>query len=234
MNIISALSVDVAKQVYKIIKDMGHGLDHVHFQAIENKIESPEGDNIYIQRVLDDTGDDKQELNSSSTPGGQLFAKQYQLYKQDAPKTSRLNRFVYCIVPPNNMDDVVRTVCVILLSQSRVQGESGMTSDYEYEALRYYIAIPLRARKDQQEQSSDIKDAVLRMANDWDEFRECVKADSFTTGRLWEVPIQLPGYSPMYLTMHEPIARPSILNVVLQKYSGVSVSKKTCADLILD
>jgi hypothetical protein len=201
--------------------------DSVHFQAIENRLRSSEDDNIYIWRIFSDTGKDKQELVSSSTTGDQIFANQYQFYQQNVPVTAQSNRFMYCIAPYNT-DDAFKTVCVVLLNQSRIQLESGMSSDYEYKTLLYYITIP------QLEQSSDIKDAILRAVTDWDGFRERVNVDSFSTGRLWEMPIQLPGYNTMYLTMHEHITRPSILNVVLQEYSGISVSRKPCISSILD
>jgi hypothetical protein len=234
MNITSALSKEAAEQVRKTVKPMGNELDTVHFQAIENRVESPEGDNIYIQRILDDTGEDKQGLLlfTSEVP---IFAKQYQFYKQNVPKTTRSNRFIYCIVPCNkDKDKAIKPVCVVLLSQSRMQSESGMSSDYEYEVSLYYITVPLKGSEDQLEPSSDIKDKIVEMVTDWDEFRECVKVDSFTTGRLWEMPIQFPGLNTMYLTMHEPVARPSILNVILQRYSGISVSKKSCTSLIFN
>jgi hypothetical protein len=227
MNVTSALSTEAAKQVYKTVKDMGNRLDSVHFQAIENRVESPEGDNICIWRILNDTGEDEQKLVSYSTSEEQIFGKQYQFYQQNVPKTSRQNRFIYCITP-HVIGGNVKTVCVVSLSQSRMQSESGMGSDYEYEALLYYINMP------QLEHSSDIKDAILRAVTDWNEFRECVKVDSFSTGRLWEMPIRLPHYNTMYLSIHEHITRPSILNVVLQRYSGASVSKKPCVGWILD
>jgi hypothetical protein len=227
MNVTSALSEKAAERVCRTVKGMGDKLDTAHFQAIENRVESPEGNNIYIWRILSDTGDDKQGLVLSSASENQIFTNEHQLYQQDMPKTTQQNRFIYCITS-SDTNEAVKTVCVVLLSQSRIQLESGMSSEYEYEASLYYINIP------QPKQSSDIKDKIVEMVTNWDEFRECVKADSFTTGGLWEMPIRLPRYSTMYLTMHEPIARPSILNVILQKYSGISVSKKLYADLIPD
>jgi hypothetical protein len=221
----------VEKQVHKTVKNIVDGLDSVHLQAIENKLKPSEDDDIYIQRILCDTGEDKQELVSSSTSKDQIFANQYQLYRQHIPNTTRPNRFIYCIVP-HDADETVKTVCIVSLSQSRIQLESGMSSDYEYEALLYYITI--KESEDQSEQSSDINDKILQIVTGWDDFRECAKVNLFRTGRLWEMPIQLPGYDTMYLSMHEPIARQTVLNVVLQKYSGISVSKKLCADLILD
>jgi hypothetical protein len=218
------LSKQVAERIRKVIEDMGDRLDNTHFQAIENRIEPPEGDNIYIQRILDDTGENKQEL-LFTTSKDQIFADQCQFYQQNVPKTTQPSRFIYCISQRNTYRDV-KTICVVLLSQSQTQSKSGMSFDYEYEALLYYINIPLNASDAQLEQSSDIKDTILRAVTGWDDFRECVKVDSFSTGRLWEMPIQFPGYNTVYLTMHEPIARPSILNVILQEYSGISVSEK--------
>jgi hypothetical protein len=233
MNITSVFSEKAAKQVHKTVKDMGGKLNSAHFQAIENRLESPEGDHIYIQRILDDTGEDGQKLISPSTSEGQIFGNQYQLCKQNMLKTTRSNRFIYCIAS-HNTDGDVKTVCVVLLSQSQMQSESGMCPDYEYEALLYYVNIPLRRSEGQLKQSLDIRDVILQAITGQDEFQKCVKVDLFSTGRLWEMPIQLPGYDTMYLSMHEPIERPSILNIVLQKYSGMNVSVELCTDLILN
>jgi hypothetical protein len=211
---------------------MDNGLGSVHFQVIENRLESYEEDDIYIWRILDDTGENKQRL-IASTSEDQIFFNQYHLYQQNVPNATQTNRFIYCIAP-RNTDGDVKTVCVVLLSQSRIQLESGISSDYEYEVLLYYINIPLRRNEGQLEQSLDIKDTILREVTCWDDFRECVKVDLFSTGRLWEMPIQFPGYKTMYLTMHEPIAKPSILNVILQEYPGISVSEKPCVGLILN
>jgi hypothetical protein len=233
MNITSVLSVKAARKVHKTVKGMVNQLDDVHFQVVENRLEYHEDDDIYIQCISSDTDEDKQELVSSSTSEDRIFANHYQLYKQNVTSTTQPNRFIYCIVPPNT-NESVKTVCVVSLSQSRMQLEPGMSSDYEYEASLCYITIPLRDNNTHIEQSSYIKDKILQTVTNWDEFRECVKVDLFSTGRLWEMPIQFPDHNTMYLSMHEPITRPSVLNVVLQKYSGISVSKKLCTNFILD
>jgi hypothetical protein len=227
INIVSALSKEAAERVYATFNSMSNGLDNVHFQVIENRLECPEDDDIYIWRIFSDAGEGKQALISSSASGDQIFSNQYQLYQQNVPNTTQTNRFIYCIAPLNT-NEAFKTVCVVLLSQYRMRDKSSMSSDYEYEASLYHITIP------QLEQSSDIKDTILQAVNGWNEFREYVKVDSFSAGRLWEMPIQFPGYKTMYLSIHEPIEKPSILNLILQEYFGINVSKKLCVGLILD
>jgi hypothetical protein len=137
-------------------------------------------------------------------------------------------RFVYCAGMEDTKNDV-KTVCILVLNQEvTTEDELEGRPNFKYEASLLYINIPLqKTTNDQLELLSDIefKKRITQATIERDSFQEFTKAVPFNSGRLWEMPIQFTGHDMVHLSIHEPLSKPSVLNIVLQKYDGFGVSQ---------
>jgi hypothetical protein len=226
MGMASALSESVAKHVARVSKSSRIGIERQHYQVIENRIEPTEDDQIYIQRINANTGNNKQTAIHSSNSKGQISNREYHIYQQEIPINGFYGRFIYCIGIEDTKDSV-KTVCIIVLNQTTSGDELDGRSSFNYGVAMFYINIPLQKTvTGQLEELSDteLKKHIIQASTEWDSFLESVKTVSFNSGRVWEMPIQFTGHEMAHLSIHEPLSKPSVLNVVLQKYDGIGVS----------
>jgi hypothetical protein len=234
MDMISASSEAVARHIYRAIKSSRIDVGRQHYQVIENRIESARDNRVYIQRIDADIGDSKQMSIHSSNSEGQISNGEYQIYQQELPGNEYSGRSIYYISVDDTKDDV-KTVCILVLNQATARDELDGRPSFNYDASMFYINIPLpKTTAGQLEQflGTEFKKHIIQATTEWDSFLEFVKTVPFNSGRLWEMPIQFTGHEMVHLSIHEPLPRPSVLNIVLQKYDGVSVSRILCIDLI--
>jgi hypothetical protein len=240
---ISTSSKSVAKHIRRTIKNTKIDVGRQHYQVIENRtklIESNESnepaqptksnesiDKIYIQRIDANTGDNNQKSIYSTNSKGQVFDGKYQIYQQEVPSNGYSGRFVYCVGVEDTKDDF-KTVCILVLNQEvTAEDELEGRPSFEYEASLFYISIPLqKTANGQPEQLSDteFKKHITQATAEQDSLQEFVKTVSFNSGRLWEMPVQFSGHEMVHLSIHDPLSRPSVLNIVLQKFDGIGVS----------
>jgi hypothetical protein len=226
MNIVSASSNNVARFVQRMAKSSSISIERQHYQVIENRIEPTRNDKIYIQRIDVNTGDNRQESIYSPNLEGQISCGEYQIYQQEVPSYGYYGRFIYCI-DMNATRDNVKTVCILVLNQITEEGELDGLPIFNYGAGMFYINMPLqKATNGQLEVLSDteFKNYIIQATTEWKWFQNFVKTVPFNSGRLWEMPIQFAGHDMVYLSIHEPLSKPSVLNIVLQKFDGISVS----------
>jgi hypothetical protein len=241
---VSVSSNNAARFVQRTAMSSSISVERQHYQVIENRIEPIGGDKFYIQRVAADTGDSKQESIHSPNSEGRIFNSEYQIYRQEVPNNGYSGRFIYCIGTDgtDNIKDDVKRVCILVLNQTIAEEELEGRPNFNYNATMFYINIPLqRATTGQLEHLSDIefKRHITQASKEWNSFQEFVKPVPFNSGRLWEMPIQFTNNEInnreatdnenadreiVHLSIHEPLARPSVLNIVLQKYNGIGVS----------
>jgi hypothetical protein len=141
---------------------------------------------------------------------------------------------IYCIGIDDTKNDE-KTVCIIVLNQTISGDELDGRSSFNYGVAMFYISIPLQeitTGQPKQPSDTEFKKYIIQASTEWDSFLASVKTVSFNSGRLWEMPIQFTGHKIMYLSIHEPLPKPSVLNVVLQKHGGISVSHILRIDLI--
>jgi hypothetical protein len=233
---ISASSQTVARYVHRTAKSKKIDVGRQSYQVIENRIKSTEDDKIYIQRIDVNTGYSKQTSIHSSNSEGKILNGKYHIYQQEVPINGSYDRFIYCI-SMNDTKDVVKTVCVLVLNQTIARDKLDGRPNFTYGAAMFYINIPLQEiTTEQSEKLSDteLKKCIIQVITEWASFLEFVKTVSFSSGRLWEMPIQFTGHEMVHLSIHEPLAKPSVLNVVLQKYDGFGVSHLRRISLIFD
>jgi hypothetical protein len=226
MGMISVSSETVAKYILRTAKSASVSVGRQHYQVIENRIKSTEGDKVYIQRIDADTGDNKQTSIHSSNYKCQISNSEHHIYQQEVHIDRCYGRFIYCIDIGDTKDDI-KTVCIIVLNQTATGDELDGRPIFNYGVAMFYINMYLqKITTGQSEQLSDseFKNYIIQASTKWDNFLESVKTVSFSSGRLWEIPIQFAGYEMVYLSIHEPLSKPSVLNIVLQKYNGISVS----------
>jgi hypothetical protein len=236
MNMISVSSKTVARHIHRTFKPKKIDAGCQHYQTIENRIESFKDNRIYIQCIDADTGDNKQMSIYSPNPEGQIFYLEYQIYRQEVPINGYYGRFIYCIGMEDTKDDV-KTVCILVLNQTTSGDELDGRPIFNYGAAMFYINIPLqKITTDQSEQilDTEFKKYIIQATKECDSFLESVKTISFSSGRLWEMPIQLSGYEMVYLSIHEPLSIPFVLNIILQRYDGIRASHILHIDLIPD
>jgi hypothetical protein len=236
MDMISASSNNVSRYIYRTAKSSSINVGRQHYQAIENRIESAESDKIYIQRIDADTGDNRQTSVHSPESKNHISNGEYQIYQQEISGNEYSGSFTYCISMDGTKDDV-KTVCILMLKQATAEEGLDGRPNFKYEASLFYINIPLqKITTDQTEQPSDaeLKKHITQATAGWNSLQEFAKMVPFSSGRLWEMPIQFTGHEMVHLSIHEPLSRPSVLNVVLQKYSGFGVSYIRSIDSIFD
>jgi hypothetical protein len=236
MYMVSVSSKTVANHIYKMAKSVGIDVERQHYQVIENRIEPTEDDKIYIQRVDPNTEDNKLGSAHSSNSEGRIYNLEYQVYQQEVPDNGYSGRFVYCIGVDDTKDDI-KTACILMLNQATTEEKLNSRTIFNYDASIFYINLPLQEiTMGQSEESSDteFKKHIMRATTEWNSFQDFVNMVSFNSGRLWEMPIQFTGHEMVHLSIHEPLSKPSVLNIVLQKYDGISVSYMLCIDLISD
>jgi hypothetical protein len=233
---VSVPSENVTKCIDKAIKSTKIDVGRQHYQVIENRIESTEDDKIYIQRIDADTGDNKQTTIYSFNSKDHISNFEYQIYQQEVYVNRYYGRFIYCIGMEDTENDV-KTVCIIVLNQTTSGDEVDGRPSFNYDAVMFYINIPLqKTTTGQPEQLLDeeLKRYIMQTITECNSFQEFMKTVPFNSGRLWEIPIQFTGHKMVYLSIHEPLSKPSVLNIVLQKYDGTDVSYILCISLIFD
>jgi hypothetical protein len=222
----SALSDNVSRCIYRTARSSSISVGRQHYQVIENRIEPTKYDKIYIQRIDVDTRDNERALTYSTNTESRIFNGKHQIYQQEVPSNGCYGRFIYC-TSMDNAKDNVKTVCILVLNQITAKDKLDDRPNFNYGAAMFYINIPLqKITTDQLKEISDeeFKKNIIQATTEWDSFLESVKTVSFNSGRLWEMPIQFTGHEMVHLTIHEPLSRPSVLNIVLQRYDGFSVS----------
>jgi hypothetical protein len=245
----SASSNAVARYIYRTAKSKKTDVERRHYQIIENRIEQIEDDKIYIQRIDANAGDNGQTSVYPSDSKDQISNGEYQIYQQEISDNGYSGRFIYCIGTDgtDNIKDDVKRVCILVLNQTIAEEELDGRPIFNYDATMFYINIPLqRAITGQLEQLSDaeFKRHITQATKEWNSFQEFVKPVPFNSGRLWEMPIQftdreitgseIADRKMVHLSIHEPLSTPSVLNIVLQKYDGISVSHILRIDLFSD
>jgi hypothetical protein len=221
----SALSDNVAGHIQRMSESTEIDVKHQHYQAIENRIESLKSSQIYIQLIDANTGYSKRTIHLANFKD-QIYEEEYHIYQQEVPSNGCYGRFIYCI-GMNDTEDDVKTVCILMLNQATSGDELDGRSIFNYGAAMFYINIPLqKTTTGQLEQLSDteFKKRIIQASIECDSFLKSVRTVSFCSGRLWEMPVQFTGYEMMHLSIHEPLSKPSVLNIILQRYEGISVS----------
>jgi hypothetical protein len=192
----------------------------MQYQAVESRLSS-NGENanalqlkrFYVVTIDKETGVEGPPDQSNSYTDRSLY-----VYTEKPPAMNSSNLYMYSIISKNTNT----TLGIVFLKQESVNVKRGKYPDHEYHAKLLYMDASSLGR------SYGNHSEAVHLAKRYERIFGEHTFTKFKTGELFERPFQLFNQPLTCVSVHEPLARPPILSVIVQDPVDPRVSVVVC------
>jgi hypothetical protein len=210
----------------------------MQYQVVESRIKA-NGENVnvlQIERIYAATIDKETGAESSHDQLHSHEDERFYVYAEDASNMNSNNLYVYSI----GLKNANTNIGVVFLKRKSIYVVHSEYPDSEYQAKLLYMDAPslhlpshdrphtnLDSRQDNMGKNHDDHEAI-HLARRYESIFGKDTFTKFQTGELFERPLRLLGQPTACVSVHEPLARPPVLSLIVQDPVVPRVSVIAC------